>query len=339
MANIVETKGYCFDDVLLLPQYSEVVSRKDVDISTRLDLLNLKIPIISANMATVTDAYMAAKMSQLGGLGILHRFDKDEYIKGQIQFLTGVGHLCVPSIGVKPEDLDRAKIYQDMGVKTICIDIAHGALKSCVKMTENVSKLGLSVISGNVATESGAAWLAYAGAKVIKIGVGPGSVCSTRVVTGHGVPQLTAIMEIAEAFYKSTLRDVTFIADGGIRNSGDIVKALAAGAHAVMIGGLFAGTEETPGEVVNGKKVYRGMASKNQQVISKGEVSGVAEGEEVSVDYKGSVESVVSDLVAGVKSGLSYSGAFNLSELRVKAQFMIVSQNSLRESVPHALLK
>lgn len=347
---ILPTRGYCFDDVLLVPQQSEVRSRKDVDLSTTLGNLKLQIPIISANMATVTEVPMASRMHDLGGLGILHRFNTDEVVEQQIKYLLGNKVPCVPSIGIGEQELERAKRYFELGVRAICIDVAHGAMKSVeklVKELEFVNKnkgYGLTIIAGNVATRNATAALFMAGAHVVKVGVGPGSVCSTRIVTGHGVPQLTAIMDCAAAKEFAGVRNrhknPTIIADGGIRNSGDIVKALAAGADAVMIGGLFAGTTETPGaptQEADGHwyKHYRGMASGSQQEISKGFVSGVPEGVESLVLDKGPVGSVVNKLVAGVRSGLSYAGASNISELQANAEFMIVSAASLKESAPH----
>lgn len=347
---ILPTRGYCFDDVLLVPQQSEVQSRKDVDLSTTLGNLKLQIPIISANMATVTEASMASRMHDLGGLGILHRFNTDEVIEQQIKYLLENKVPCVPSIGIGEQELERAKKYFELGVRAICIDVAHGAMKSVEKLVKELDFVNrnkgydLTIIAGNVANRNATAALFMAGAHVVKVGVGPGSVCSTRIVTGHGVPQLTAIMECSEAKgfagVRMKIKNPTIIADGGIRNSGDIVKALAAGADAVMIGGLFAGTEETPGiptREADGYmyKHYRGMASGSQQVMSKGFVSGTPEGVESLVPVKGAVQPIVAKLLAGVRSGLSYSGAFNIPALQNDAEFMIVSTASLKESAPH----
>lgn len=348
---ILERKGYCFDDVLLVPQISEVRSRKDVDLSTQIGGFTLTAPIISANMATITEATMAAKMHELGGLGILHRFERDSLLEKQIEFLIEKRIPCIPSVGIHKDDLERAKKYIGLGVRAICVDVAHGGMKACEDIVKEISffarqkRENVTIIAGNVATKEAAARLWMAGASVVKVGVGPGSVCSTRIVTGHGVPQLTAIMDCVEAKKWGGVRSAVrgepqLIADGGIRNSGDLVKALAAGADAVMIGGLLAGTDETPGtpfEQPDGfwYKRYRGMASGAQQIVSKGFISGTPEGVEKMVLCKGSAGAIIANLLAGVRSGLSYSGASNLKELRENAEFMLVSSASLKESAPH----
>ncbi len=332
-----ETEHYCFDDVLLVPQYSEIESRKDIDISTEIAGINLNIPIISANMDSVTEDIMAQAMYECGGLGILHRYSNFEKIFKQIEYLNANKVFPIPSIGVN--DLDkkfieelckRSKIEELSIISTVCIDIAHGNCKRTEEMIRLLKDLLFKVIAGNVATLDGAIDLVEAGADVIKVGIGPGSLCTTRIVTGSGVPQLSAIMDVCHI--KKQNPNVKIIADGGIKNSGDIVKALAAGADAVMIGRLFAGCKETPGEVVRGKKVYRGMASYSAQMDYNGEVHGTPEGEAIFVDAKGSVKDIVKQLSDGIRSGLSYSGASNIKELQKKAYFIKVSSNTLIEN-------
>jgi IMP dehydrogenase len=215
-----------------------------------------------------------------------------------------------------------------------------------LNMIEKLAKEDINVIAGNVATREGARRLANAGAKVIKVGIGPGSLCTTRIITGHGVPQLTAIMECA-----SIKKDygITIIADGGIRNSGDIVKALAFGADLVMVGSLFAGTDESPGEFVqltNEKglryhaKAYRGMASRAaRDSVAKTDSSYTPEGESTFVKWKGPVQDVMRQLEGGIRSGFSYSGAHNLQELQENAEYVVISGNGMAESKPHLITR
>lgn len=351
--------GLTYDDVLLVPKYSTISSRQEVSTDTYFTPNHpITTPIISANMDTVTSMGMANAMSALGGVGILHRFMT---IEENVQDLKNIGRLPAGnqirafSIGINDDAKDRLDACVAAGGNVVCIDVAHGYHRKVMKMIQDVAARypDLDIIAGNVATPN-AAWDLYqSGAKTIKVGVGPGSLCTTRIVTGHGVPQLTAIMDIAEVF-SSTRDDIRIIADGGIKSSGDIVKALAAGADTVMIGSLFAGTNETPGEVQqdtkfvstelggydkpigNKYKIYRGMASRQAQKDWKGYVS-VIEGESKIVAYRGDVRNVFNQLVDGVRSGLSYSGAKNLHELRKNAEFIRITNSGLVESHPHGL--
>lgn len=353
-----------FDDVLLIPQYSVLGSRKEADTSTRISGMGLTIPVVSSNMDTITEDKMAIRMYQLGGLGILHRYAKTEDVIAWIKNIkesTHHGGFAVPSVGVKKEDLELADRYLDVTRDAICVDIAHGDSEQAIEMVFALKERGWKhIIAGNVATFDGALRLIMAGATTIKVGVGPGSLCTTRIVTGHGVPQLTAIMDCAEV--KKSFPEVTIIADGGIRNSGDAVKALAAGADAVMLGGMLAGTDETPGDLEYNFKVefynagyqitptpavfinppqpmvkrYRGMASRDAQVGWRGSVSNDApEGEAMVVPVKGPVEFVVNELVGGIRSGMSYSGSRTLKEFHKKAQFVKVTSNAVRENGAH----
>lgn len=329
------TKYLTFDDVLLVPQYSTLKSRAEANPATTIANMSLAIPIVSANMDTVTELPMARAMSGMGGLGILHRYASVDSVSEWVSRLVDAGHLAVPSIGVQSGDLEAAKRYVDQGAQAICVDVAHGDSLHTIEMVKKVSVLGVPVIAGNVATLEGARRLAGAGAATVKVGVGPGAVCQTRVVTGHGIPQLSAIMDVADL--KNEFPSVTVIADGGIRNGGDIVKALAAGADAVMIGSLLAGTIESPGDVTGGYKIYRGMASAEAQLCWRGSVSNKApEGVSVTVPYVGAVGPVVAGLVGGIKSGMSYSGARTLAELREAAQFVEITSNGVKENGPHA---
>lgn len=331
---------YTFDDVLLSPQYSEIASRTEVDVSTTVAGVKLDIPIISSNMDTVTGLEMAWAMGRAGGLGILHRYAELDKIAGWIRFLNDSGQPAVPSIGVKPSDLEAAKLYSYYDVSAICVDVAHGHHKEVEKTIAQLKKLNFKVIAGNVATGGGAVFLANAGADAIKVGIGPSGVCSTRGVTGHGVPQLSAILDCAEAL-KYWWPNISLIADGGMRSSADVIKALGAGANAVMLGGILAGHDECP--VVldkDGNRVYRGMASSEAQLSFRGKVNnGCAEGVAATVPNRGPVAKTLEALVGGIRSGLSYSGCRNLQEFRENAIFIRVSGNTALENSTHTLIK
>jgi IMP dehydrogenase len=475
--NIRENPGLTFDDVLLLPKRSPVRSRSDVSTATWLSRhLKMHIPIISANMDTVTESEMAVAMARAGGIGIIHRFitperqaeevhrvkraesyiveppytlspetsvsearatmddrgigglvivDEDNRPLGiltrrDLQFvfedyspvtqwmtpaeemvtapagtsleearrilrehrveklplinedgrLAGLitakdivqllqhpdatkdhkGRLRVgAAVGVRPGFLERAAMLLDAGADAIVVDIAHGHSDNAIEAVQALRhEFGeIEIIAGNVATAEGTRDLIEAGADAVKVGVGPGSICITRIVTGFGVPQLTAIAECADAAREY---GVPIIADGGIRTSGDVVKALAAGASSVMIGSLLAGTRESPGVVItrNGRryKVSRGMASlgaamsrPDRQYEDDGEDPAwtrmVAEGVEAAVPYRGSVNDVLNQLIGGLRSGLSYGGATTIEELQANAEFVKITGAGLRESNPH----
>lgn len=489
---IRKAKGLTFDDVLLIPQRSAITSRQDVDTAAWLTpTIQLHIPIISANMDTVTETAMAIAMARIGGIGIIHRFMTVEqqvrqvkqvkrsegfmvenpYTIGQDTSLAraqklmeeqdigglvvtnptgkvvglvtqrdmllapdpqaGVSTVMTPidhiisgtpntspeearallhehrleklpildetgtlvglitaqdlikrqqhpeatkdkkgrlrvgaAIGVKREDLKRAEVLLAAGADVLVLDIAHGHADHCVEMVKTLCRNfpQAQIIAGNVATHDGARELAEAGAAAIKVGIGPGSICTTRVVTGFGVPQLTAIMDSVAGLQAAGI-DVPVIADGGIKTSGDLVKALAAGASTVMIGSLFAGSEEAPGSPVirDGQKfkVVRGMASlgaaigrkaAEQQESPKKDVEVnneesaesqvdwakvVPEGVEAVVPYRGNVHEIVYQLVGGLRSGLSYGGARTIKELHEKAEFIEISSAGVRESGSH----
>jgi len=479
--------GLTFDDVLLVPKFSEVRSRKDADISTRFSRrIRLTIPLVSANMDTVTESTMAIAMARLGGIGVIHRFlsvdeevaevlkvkrsegvviedpitlgpdgtvkeawdiirerdiggivvvdharrvlglltrrditleeDMDRKVKtvmtprrdlitapkgvtleqarrilhenkveklplvdrnGKLaglitskdimkrrQFPSATkdakGRLRVAAaVGVKGDHMARSRRLLDAGADALVVDIAHGHSSYAIDTVRGIKKeLGdVEVVAGNVATARGALDLIKAGADAVKVGVGSGSICVTRVVTGSGVPQLTAIMDSAAGASDS---DVPIIGDGGIRNPGDVTKALAAGASTVMIGSLFAGTEESPGPTIlrDGVryKLTRGMASlaatldrrvrksgpggpREDELIEEVIEESVPEGVEGLIPYKGRVDEVVKQLVGGLRSGMSYSGAHTLRELRRKAEFMRITAAGHKESHPHDIQK
>jgi IMP dehydrogenase len=474
-------KGLTFDDVLLIPHRSSIASRQDVDVFSRLTpSIPLRIPILSANMDTVTEARMAIAMARAGGIGILHRFmpieaqarevktvkraqgfiiehpynidpeatvekaralmdrykvgalivmdgdklvglvsqrdlmlapsslhkirdamtprsrlvtvgpdvtvpearhllykhrieklpvlDKDDNLIGLITShdlikldqspdvtVDSKGRLRVgAAIGVTAREIERAASLLDAGADALVLDIAHGHADHCIAMIKRLRRdfPDVQIVAGNVASCEGARDLSEAGADAIKVGIGPGSICTTRIVTGFGVPQLTAIMDSAMGVRESG-RDIPLIADGGIRTAGDMVKALAAGADTVMIGGLFAGCEEAPGSPVlrDGQKVkvVRGMASLGATMSRRASENGgdesaedqedwakvVPEGVEAVVPYRGNVGEILHQLVGGLRSGLSYGGARTIRELQEKAEFIEITPAGIRESGSH----
>lgn len=333
-------KGLTFDDVLIVPARSDVRSRRDPSLNSQLTKkLTLETPIISANMDTITESDMAIAMGKLGGLGILHRFISiDEQIKQVVQVKESGVKIISASIGVGDDFKERAKALHKAGVNVLTIDIAHG---HSVQMMETIKWLKdnlpeVELIVGNMATPDAAKDLIEAGADAIKVGIGPGSMCTTRIITGCGVPQLTAI---ALCYEVASEYNVPVIADGGIRTSGDMVKAFAAGASTIMLGSMLSGTIETPGLIQHGKKQYRGMASKAAQVSWRGGVpEGMApEGESTFVNVKGHVKDVILEVTGGIRSGMSYVNATTIAELKTKARFIEMSANGITESRAHGV--
>lgn len=333
-------RGLTFDDVLITPARSDIRSRRDPQLTSKLTKnIQIETPIISANMDTITEFDMALAMHRLGGMGILHRFITTEEQSSQARRLkeAGVKNISA-SVGVGEEFKTRAQSLIDVGVNIITIDIAHG---HSVQMMETMKWLKdkyphIDIIAGNLATPDAARDLIEAGADAIKVGIGPGSMCTTRIITGCGVPQLTAVAlaaEVADSF------GVPVIADGGIRTSGDMVKAFAAGASIVMLGSMLSGTIETPGEIKNGRKQYRGMASRSAQDSWRGGVpEGMApEGESTQVSVKGHVKDVILEVTGGIRSGMSYINASTIAEIRDKALFMEMSAAGVSESRAHGV--
>jgi len=343
-SQIVErSKGLTFDDVLLMPRHSEMNSRRSPSLESRVTKnFTLKTPIISANMDTVTEAQMAIKMAELGGLGILHRFMSPEEQVNQVKLMwekiKSLGLPIAASIGVKEEGMKRADMLADAGVDIFTIDIAHGDSVMMLEVLDYVKKKypKIDVIAGNTAMPDGVQRLINHGADAVKVGIGPGSMCTTRIITGCGVPQLTAV---AMCVLEAQKYGVPVIADGGIKTSGDIVKAFAAGAQTVMLGSMLSGCLETPGEIEGGRKRYRGMASKDAQVSWRGELpTGMAaEGESRWVACKGSVSNIVNELSGGIRSGMTYLNATNISEIHQNARFMEMTSSGMMESKPHGL--
>ena len=339
------SKGLTFDDVLLVPRHSEISSRRNTELKTKITKnFHCDLPIITANMDTVTGPAMACKMAELGALGSLHRFATIEEQVNMVKEIQkhhdqhGIKTPIAASIGVKEEGMQRGDALVDAGVKIITLDIAHGDSIMMMEVLEYMKKKHpeVDIIAGNVATGEATKRLIDAGADAIKCGIGPGSMCTTRIITGHGVPQLTAI---AMCVREARKHGIPVIADGGIKNSGDMVKALCAGADSIMIGSLVSGTMETPGEIKGGKKLYRGMASKSAQVSWRGELPQgmAAEGEASYIACKGSVGEVIEELSGGIRSGMTYLGAATLGEMSEKALFMEMSSSGMSESKPHGV--
>ncbi len=361
-----------FDDVLLMPGYSDF-SRADISIETKLTRgITLQAPLVSAPMDTVTESELAIALAELGGIGIIHRNLPIEAQAAEVKKVRDRNLLVGAAIGANKGFEERAEALVSAGVSVVVVDSAHGYAKNIIETVQYLKKTypDLQVIAGNVATHDGAAALIEAGADAIRVGMGPGSICTTRIISGMGVPQLTAILETAKAAENT---GVPIIADGGIKYSGDMVKALAAGASTVMMGGFFASTSESPGQKVNLApehvparfkdilkekkdsyifKTYRGMGSigamsEGARIKSEDEFHGksyykdkvlVAEGVEGLVPVRGTVKELVDQAIGGIKSGFYYLGVKNVEELWEKATFIRITQASLTESHPHDLL-
>lgn len=329
-----------YDDVLLVPQYSDIRSRSEINLQT----YNFKLPIISSPMDSVTESDMAIAMDRAGGLGIVHRYnDIDEQVQEVIKVKKQTNKVAA-AVGISGDYLERSSELIKNGCNILCLDVAHGhhiLMKEALStLRKNCGDL-VTIIAGNIATPQGYMDLSNWGADIVRANIGGGSICTTRVQTGHGFPGLQTIFDCDHIRNSFNLK-TGIIADGGVRNSGDIVKALAAGADFVMIGSLLAGTDETPGAImINPEtqmkyKIYRGMASKEAQKDWKGSYSS-HEGVSSTVPYKGSVHDVLGDLERGIRSGLSYSGVRTIKELQEKAVWIKQTNASQIEGSPHIL--
>lgn len=338
----------CFDDVLLVPQHSDIGSREEVDLTTRLGNHKFRLPIISSPMDTVTESNMALSMFDHGALGIIHRYNTS---KEQCEIIRDVASVLEETsssniskisaaIGTSENFSSRIRFLHDCGVRIFCIDVAHGhhvLVERAIKDIKDVFGTNVTIIAGNVASAQAFEDLSKWGADAIRVGIGGGSICSTRIQTGHGVPTLQSIFDCRDA------GDADLIADGGVKTAGDIVKCLAAGADMVMLGSMLAGTEETPGEVFQSSdnkkyKVYRGMASPEAQIAWRGAARSL-EGISTTVPYKGTVHNILKKLEKNIKSGLSYAGSRSLEEFRYKAEFVKQTPSGLLESRTHILNK
>jgi len=341
-------KAKSFDDVLLVPKLSDIASRDAVSLATEICGVSLSLPILSANMASVTKEDMALAVAKLGGLGVL---DRTTLSVNEAAAIVNKGQQVplpmVASIGVGSHAKQLADILYSRGVRFMCVDVAHGHHVQVLSLAKSLleEKDGLRLIIGNIATADSARFFSegidpsYHGQIALKVGVGSGSLCSTRIMTGFGIPTLQSVFDV-EAALAST--PIGLIADGGIKNSGDIVKCLAAGADAVMLGSLLAGTDEAPGEIIKDDrtdtlyKVYQGSASFGVKKAHTGKTT-YLEGAETLVPYKGPVENVLNRLADGIRSGLSYCGARSIFKLQVSAEFIRVSSSGAIESAPHGL--
>lgn len=332
------TQAYTYDDILLIPSKS-LYSRSTAKLETKLSRnIHIDIPITSANMDTITGYDLARAMSKMGGIGFLHRNMKIEencyLIKRCLTNWRPHWTPVIPTVGVSVAERERAESLLSLGIDGICIDIANAysdRVADMIKFIRFKSK-DVDIIAGNVASGPAALFLAQNGVDAIKVGIGPGSVCTTRRMTGFGVPQFTAIGMVKHTLMEHKFTQIPVIADGGIKSSGDIVKALWAGASSIMTGKLFAGCSEA-----NNPNAYRGMASNDarQVLLSDGDVSKVAEeGISIKVENNGSAETVINELCNGIRSGMSYAGCEYISELNMcpNVRAVVQTQNGIIES-------
>lgn len=325
-------KALQFSEVFIVPQYSEVTSRSQVDTSLKLDEnIKLDVPVISANMDTVTDGLMAKAMWEAGAIGAIHRFMTPAQQVVEFEIVQNNFAKAFVSIGVNGDALERASLLYAAGARYFVIDIAHGHSKMMKDTIEAVTKIGpdIFIMAGNVATPEAVDDLRVWGADAVKIGIGPGNVCTTKNVTGVTVPQFSAVLECCRPPSNSKTKKgnkVITIADGGVQEIGDIAKALGAGADLVMCGRMFAGCAETPGPRVNGKKIYRGMASKDAMLTIRADDKQLPTPEGISTFIESSEESVakvVTHIKGGLRSSMSYTNARTLEEFRQKILFGI----------------
>jgi len=345
--------GLTFDDVLLIPAHSDVLPR-EVELGAQFTKeIKLRIPIVTSAMDTVTDARMAIAIARLGGIGVIHKnMPLDEQIANVKAVKAenddeGKSLLAAAAVGINAHSIDSVAALREAGADAVVLDTAHGHSQMVLDTIKKVRKefKNIQIVAGNIATAEAAKALKQCGVDAVKVGIGPGSICTTRIIAGIGVPQLTAVMNVADALKGS---GIPVIADGGIRYSGDMVKALAAGGNTIMAGSLFAGTEEAPGEIFeeNGRKfkLYRGMGS--LQAMEKGSKDRyfqdmeadikklVPEGIVSKVPFKGSVVDIVYQMIGGIRAGMGYCGARDIEALH-SAQFVRITPAGMAESHPH----
>ena len=344
-------EGLTFDDVLIVPAESSVLPAQALTRTRLTRTISLEIPLVAAAMDTVTEARMAIALAREGGIGVIHRnLPIEEQAAEVAEVKRAEGPLQVAAaVGTGPEGLERAASLVSAEVDALVVDTSHGHSHGVLESVRELkSRYDVQVVAGNVATPEGAQALVDAGADAIKVGMGPGAICTTRVVAGIGMPQVTAIYDCARV---AAEHEVPLIADGGMRSSGDIAKAIVAGADSVMLGGLLAGVDESPGDVVDHEggrfKEYRGMGSLGAMKARygsdryfQGDVDDVRklvpEGIEGRVPYKGALADVVHQLVGGLRQAMGYCGAATIEELK-RAQFVRVTAAGMRESHPHGV--
>tara|TARA_A100001234_G_scaffold216015_1_gene221459 strand:+ start:61 stop:1128 length:1068 start_codon:yes stop_codon:yes gene_type:complete len=337
-----------FDDVTLIPQYSSVLPTETITNCKLSKNLNLQIPLLSSAMDTVTESKMAIAISKSGGIGVIHRNLSIEKQVVEVQKVKRSNCLVGAAIGVSSRDLERAEELSRIKTDLIVIDTAHGHTKKVLTMIKKIKKKlkNSALCAGNIATGKAAKFLADNGVDIVKVGIGPGSICTTRLVAGIGVPQLSAVIDVKKALKKYNTK---IISDGGIKFSGDLAKAIAAGADAIMIGSLFSATMESPGKIIRYKgklyKNFRGMGSvgamnagsadRYYQKKNKNIKKYVPEGVEGMVKFKGSVKEIIYNLVGGLKSSMGYMGAKTIKDLQKKGQFLKISKAGFYESMVH----
>ena len=339
-----------FDDVLLLPKYSNILpSNTNISLQLTKNIL-LRVPFLTSAMDTVTESKMAIAIAKEGGLGVIHRNLNIKEQSAEVKKVKDKNLYVGAAIGTNKEDFDRALSLEAHGVDLIVIDTAHGHSDKVLKTLSKIKKIikKIPVCVGNIATGQAAKTLFNSGADIIKVGIGPGSICTTRMVAGIGVPQISAIIEVKKALKKKKIK---IISDGGIKFSGDIAKALAAGADAIMMGSIFAGTDESPGRTFKSKgkiyKQYRGMgsigamsagsANRYFQKNFKDKSKFVPEGVEGRVEYKGRVSKIIYQLQGGLRSSMGYIGASKLEDINKKAKFVKITKAGFYESMVHSV--
>lgn len=335
--------AYTYDDLALVPIHSEIKSRKKPDTSTRVGKGKLQVPIISAPMNTVTEWEMCLAMSEISADAVLHRYlTIEEQVKQLKHIMCKAENKPFVAIGATGDYLERTDELYKVGVRKFCVDVANGHSETCLSAVRALKKTyhsKIDIMAGNVCTAEGAAALEASGANVIRVGIGPGSSCSTRLVTGFGVPQLSAINWCKDKIKNK--RSTSIVADGGVRTSGDFVKALAAGADAVMIGGLLAGTSQSPGDTERGEhglyKMFHGMASEEgrRNWFDKEATAFVPEGDSMRVHFQGDAKRIIEDLVGGLKVGMSFANAKTIKELQKNASWVRITDNGRREGNPN----
>ena len=337
-----------FDDVTLVPQYSSILPTDAITNCKLSKNLNLQIPLISSAMDTVTESKMSIAISKSGGIGVIHRNLAIQKQVAEVQKVKRKNYIVGAAIGVNEKDLERAEELSRIKTDLIVIDTAHGHTKKVLNMIRKIKKKlkNSTLCVGNIATGKAAKFLADNGVDIVKVGIGPGSICTTRLVAGIGVPQLSAIMDVKKALKKYKTK---IISDGGIKFSGDLAKAIAAGADAIMIGSLFSGTTESPGKIIRFKgklyKNFRGMGSvgamnagsadRYYQKKNKDVTKNVPEGVEGMVKYKGPVKEIIYNLIGGLKSSMGYMGAKSITDLQKKGHFIKISKAGFYESMVH----